>query len=73
MTVSSDILFSINNTYDDKLMVSAAVDQPAGSYIARSAISDIPHNNGLLVPHPTIEGLIRSGENHYLTEGSWNH
>ena len=73
MTVSSDIVFSINNTYDDKLMVSAAVDQPAGSYIARSAISDIPHNNGLLVPHPTIEGLIRSGENHFLTEGSWTH
>ena len=71
MTISSDIVFSIGETYDDKIMVSAAVNQPAGAYIARSAISDIPHNNGVLVPHPTIDGLIRSGENYFLTEGSW--
>ena len=70
MTLASDIDFSHHGNYDGKIAVSAAVNQPAGRHMTRTSTTEIGHNNEQLVPHPTIDGLIRSGENHLLVEGS---
>lgn len=70
MSLTSDMEFSHHGTYDEKIAVSAAVNQPAGRHMTRTSITEIGHNNEQLVPHPTIDGLIRSGENHLLVEGS---
>lgn len=70
MSLTSDIEFSHHGHYDEKIVVSAAVNQPAGRHMTRTSTTEIGHNNEQLVPHPTIDGLIRSGENHLLTEGS---
>ena len=70
MSLTSDIEFSHHGTYDEKIAVSAAVNQPAGRHMTRTSMTEIGHNDGQVVPHPTIDGLIRSGENHLLTEGS---
>ena len=70
MSLTSDMEFSHHGTYDEKIVVSAAVNQPAGRHMTRTSTTEIGHNNEQLVPHPTIDGLIRSGENHLLVEGS---
>jgi hypothetical protein len=70
MSLTSDIEFSHHGNYDEKISVSAAVNQPAGRHMTRTSTTEIGHNNEQLVPHPTIDGLIRSGENHLLVEGS---
>ena len=70
MSLTSDIEFSHHGNYDEKISVSAAVNQPAGRHMTRTSMTEIGHNDGQVVPHPTIDGLIRSGENHLLTEGS---
>ena len=70
MTISTDLTFSNHGTYDDRIAIAVAVDQPSGRHMTRTAISDIVHNDSAEVAHPTIAGLIRSGENHILVEGS---
>lgn len=70
MTVSTDLGFSNHGLYDDRIQVSVAIDQPDGRHMTRTAISDIVHNDGSEVPHPTIAGLIKSGENHLLVKGA---
>lgn len=70
MTITTDIEFSHHGSYDEKISVSAATNQPAGRHMTRTSVTEIGHNDEQVVPHPTIDGLIRSGENHLLTEGS---
>jgi len=69
MAIQSDIKFSSNENTDDKLLVSAAFNIHEGGYMSRDDVLEIGHNNGEIVYHPTISGLIRSGENHLLTKG----
>lgn len=70
MTGSTNMDFTISGYYDKKLFMSAAVNQPAGRYMERDTVTSINHNNDEIVRHPTIDGLIRSGESQLLTEGS---
>ena len=70
MTLSTDLNFTNSGAYDDRIQVAAAVDQPSGRHMTRTAISDIVHNDGSEVSHPTIAGLIKSGENHLLVKGA---
>jgi hypothetical protein len=69
MTIQSDINFGPNKNTDNKLLVSAAFNIHEGGYMSRDSALEIGHNNGEIVYHPTISGLIRSGENHLLTKG----
>ena len=70
MTITTDIEFSHHGSYDEKISVSAATNQPAGRHMTRTSMTEIGHNDEQIVFHPTIDGLIRSGENHLLIEGS---
>ena len=69
MTIQSDINFGPNKNTDNKLLVSAAFNIHESGYMSRDSALEIGHNNGEIVYHPTISGLIRSGENHLLTKG----
>ena len=70
MTLTTDMDFSIHENYDEKILVSAAINQPAGRHMTRTSVTEIGHNDEQVVPHPTIDGLIRGGEHHLLIEGS---
>lgn len=70
MTVTSDIDFTINGVYEGRIAIAAAVDQPAGRYMARTSITEVSHSDEQPTPHPTIDGLFLSGQNYLLTEGS---
>ena len=69
MAVQSDINFGPNENTDDTLLVSAAFDIHEGGYMSRDSVLEIGHNGGDIIYHPTISGLIRSGENHLMTKG----
>jgi hypothetical protein len=72
MSLTTDINFTLGGQYDGRISVAAAVNQPADVYMTRTSVTEIGHNDEQVVPHPTIDGLIRSGENHLLIEGSIN-
>jgi len=69
MAIQTDIKFGDNENTDNTLLVSAAFNIHEGGYMSRDSVLEIGHNNGDVVYHPTISGLIRSGENHLLTKG----
>ena len=69
MGIESDIKFSSNENTDDTLLVSAAFDIHEGGFMSRDSVLEIGHNGGDIIYHPTISGLIRSGENHLMTKG----
>ena len=71
MSIETDFVFTHQVTYDDTIVVGVAENQPAGRFMSRTdQAADITHNYGQLVPHPTMAGLYKTGENHILTQGS---
>lgn len=69
MTITSNINFESNINTDDIILVAAAFNIEKGQYMSRDNILEIPHNGTQIIYHPTISGLIRSGENHIMTKG----
>ena len=70
MTISTNISFGNGVNTDNRLMLTVSDATTAGAYFQSDDNADISHNDGIVVPHPTISGLQRTGENHLLTEGS---
>lgn len=69
MAIQTDIKFDSSENTDNTLLVTAAFNIQEGGYMSRDSVLEIGHNNGEVVYHPTISGLIRSGENHLMTKG----
>lgn len=69
MAIKTDITFDAGENADNKLLVSGAFNIQEGGYMSRDSVLEIGHNNGSIVYHPTISGLIKSGENHLMTKG----
>lgn len=69
MAIQTDIKFGDNENTDNTLLVSAAFNIQEGGYMSRDSVFEIGHNGGEVVYHPTLSGLIRSGENHLMTKG----
>lgn len=70
MTISTNISFGNGVNTDNRLMLTVSDATAAGAYFQSDDNADISHNDGIVVPHPTVSGLQRTGENHILTEGS---
>ena len=69
MTISTNMTFSGGVNTDNRLTLTVSDATVAGAYFESNDNADIAHNDGIVVTHPTISGLQRTGENHILTEG----
>ena len=69
MTITSDIDFNSNINTDNAVLVAAAFNIKKGQFIGRDDIREIAHNKSQVIPHPTIPGLIKGGENNIMTKG----
>ena len=69
MAIQTDIKFDSSENTDNTLLVTAAFNIQEGGYMSRDSVLEIGHNGGEVVYHPTLSGLIRSGENHLMTKG----
>lgn len=69
MTITTDMDFSVHGAYDDRIVIGVAVDNPAGRHMTRDSQNDVAHNEGQEVPHPSLPGVLRSGEHHILVKG----
>lgn len=70
MTITTDMDFSVHGAYDDRIVIGVAVDNPAGRHMTRDSQNDVTHSNGQELPHPSLPGVLKSGENHLLVKGS---
>lgn len=71
MTVESTIPFNKQINVEEKIICAAAYDVAEKCSMRRDGgQEELAHNGGEIVRHPTIDGLIRGGENHILTAGS---
>jgi len=69
MTVESTITFETPENTDNIILVAAAFNIQKGQFMSRDDARDIPHNKTKIINHPTISGLIKTGENHLMTKG----
>jgi hypothetical protein len=70
MTIDTNIELWSHHNADNKILVSASFGLKENSFMSRDNITEVGHNGGEVVYHPTIEGLVRTGENHILTRGT---
>lgn len=69
MTITTDMEFSVHGAYDDRIVIGVAVNNPAGRHMTRDSQNDVAHNEGQEVPHPSLPGVLKSGEHHILVKG----
>lgn len=69
MTVESNITFNEGQNIEDKILVTPAFNIQEGGYMSKTSMLDIAHNKGNIIYHPTISGLIKSGQAHLMTKG----
>lgn len=69
MSIESNFVFSERKTYFNKFSVAVANDQPIGSYMQRTSLSD--HSvYSIENDHPTLNNVQRTSGVHVITKGT---